>query len=193
MTKRFICLALLLAFSLLAACGQIGNDAGGSAVGGGSREEAARRFLELMLDDDAELQEAVRQSAAAINEGMIAPTAEQRQAISDTAARLDELLRAKFGGLLSERLLDSRIKDGSLSQYQRLLGNARCIATLGECDFTQTENGLDYEAQVACEIGGESQDIPISGRVSFDEDGRIDYFNFDTLGQLSLALALSGP
>ena len=188
MTKRFICLALLLGLALLAACG--------AAVDTTSvefQEEAARRFLELMLDDDAELQEAVQQSAAAIQEGMIATTAEQRQAISDTAARLDELLRAKFGGLLSERLLDSRIKDGSLAQYQRLLGNARCTATLGECEFTQTENGLDYEAQVACEIGGESQDIPIRGSVSFDEDGRIGYFNFDTLGQLSLALALSGP
>ena len=198
MKKSFIILViLLLILSLLAACGPAENSGGETAtddepVPADSHQDAAQTFLTLMLEDDAELQQAILDNVAAINMGMIAPTDEQRQAMNDAAARLDSLLRDRFGSLLTADQLDRRIRDGSLMQYQQLQAGTGAVLRLSDCQFSEDGSHLEYTAQVECVADGVSQSVPIQGEIDFDAAGLIEYFNADSLGQLSKVLTAAG-
>ena len=180
--------------ALLAACSPAGSggQAGGGGTDAGSHQAAARTFLTLMLEDDAELQQAILDNVAAINAGMILPSEEQRQAMNETAARLDSMLRDRFGDLLTADQLDRRIRDGSLMQYQQLQAGTGAALTLSDCQFSEDGSHVEYTAQVECVAGGVSQSVPIQGELDFDGEGKIEYFNLDETGQLSKVLTQAG-
>ena len=197
-TKRLpyliLSLALILGTLLLAACGpspeaenEPADPAQPAVADPDDREATARSFLQLMLDDDRELQIAVRQNVADINAGMIDPSEEQLRAMRESTALVEQLLRDKFSGLLSADCLEKRLKDGSLVQYQRLLGGARATAELLDPVFTENGDRLDYTASVRCSAAEE--ELPVAGSLTFDAAGHIDHFTFDTIGKLSQLLA----
>ncbi|MBR2784024.1 MAG: hypothetical protein IKD93_07530 [Firmicutes bacterium] len=197
MNKRLLSiLMMLLALSLFAACGPArpvtGDDIDPApAAPEQTPEETARQFLELMLDDDRELQLAILQNVTAVNAGMIDPSDEQREAMNETALRLDGLLRDKFAVLVSPDILDKRIKDGSLMQYERLLGGARAVAELSGCLFETKGDTVSYTAQVTCRVNGSQlgDSVPIKGEVEIGKDGLITGFTVDSTGDLSRLLA----
>lgn len=192
--KKSVIVLVIIMLALLAACSPAGS--GGQAGGGGtdanSHQAAARTFLTLMLEDDAELQQAILDNVAAINAGMILPSEEQRQTMNETAARLDSLLRDRFGDLLTADQLDRRIRDGSLMQYQQLQAGTGAVLRLSDCQFSEDGSHLEYTAQVECVADGVSQSVPIQGEMDFDAAGLIEYFNADSLGQLSKVLTAAG-
>lgn len=187
-------LCLLLSLAALAGCvpaTEVTQPATEPAPAGDS-EQTAQRFLELLLGDDRELQQAILEHTEAVSAAMIDPDLAQRQALLDAAARLEELQRDRFGSLLSETLLEKRIRDGSLLQYQRLLAGAGATAILSDYSFSGDPAQLEYTARVAVTDGALGQSVTIQGELGLDGEGRIDFFEADSSGQLSRALTQLG-
>lgn len=164
--KKTLVIAIALLALLLAACGDPQTP-----------EEKAYQFLSALLEDDAELQQAILDNLTVIGEGVPAPTEEELAAREEREAALTEMLHDRFDGLVSPVLFDKIAQSNSLTQWQTRLACTGAKAAINECSFTDKYSRMVFEGTVHCVNGEEETDLPLQGEVVFNEDGLIDSFH----------------
>ncbi len=164
--KKTLVIAIALLALLLAACGDPQTP-----------EEKAYQFLSALLEDDAELQQAILDNLTVIGEGVPAPTEEELATREEREAALTEMLHDRFDGLASPALIDKNASDGQLTMWQTRLAWTGAKASLNECSFTDKYSRMVFEASVHCVNGDEEIDLPLQGEVVFNDEGLIDSFH----------------
>lgn len=162
------CITLLLAAALmlcLAACGEEKTP-----------EETARQFLDALLADDAELQQAILDNVTVIGLGVPDPTEEELARREESSGRLDELTRDRFAGLAGPELLAENAEDGCLRRCQTQLAFRGCRAAVSQCVFEDKYSRMVFDAVVHCGNGAEERDLPLRGEIVFGEDGLVSSF-----------------
>ncbi len=170
MKKRMLILLFLSLILLLTACADSEPQ---------TPEDKAYQFLNTLLADDAELQQAILDNVTVIGVGVAAPTEEELAARAEKEAALTQMLYDRFDGLASPALIDKNATDGQLTYWQTLLAFKGAKVTLNDFGFLAPDKyGREvFEATLHCVAGDEEADLPLKGYLSFDEEGLIDSFH----------------